>query len=160
MSRLLNDADLIERIFHHIDNKSTDIGDVVWREPVESYTSRERFDAEIALLRKLPVPFCPSAALPEAGSYIARTAALTPLLVVRGDDGVVRAFRNACRHRGMPVAEGEGCVRGFNCPYHAWAYGLDGSLNFIPAADGFPDVDKESHGLVAVKAEEKFGIVF
>lgn len=160
MSRLLNDAELSDRIFHHIDNMSTDRGDVVWREPVDSYTSQERFESEIVLLRKLPVPFCPSAALPEAGSYIARTAALTPLLVVRGDDGVVRAFRNACRHRGMRVAEGEGCARGFNCPYHAWAYGLDGKLKSIPGADGFPDVDKESHGLVPVKAVEKFGIVF
>lgn len=160
MSRLLNDAELIERIFHHIDNRGTDRGDVVWQEPVDSYTSQDRFDLEIELLRRLPVPFCPSAALPEAGSYIARTAALTPLLVVRGDDGVVRAFRNACRHRGMPLADGEGCARGFNCPYHAWSYGLDGRLKYIPGADGFPDVDKESHGLVPVKAEEKFGIVF
>jgi len=80
--------------------------------------------------------------------------------VVRGDDGVVRAFRNACRHRGMPVAEGSGCARAFNCPYHAWSYGLDGQLKFIPGADGFPDLDKAGHGLVPVKAEEKHGVVF
>ncbi len=160
MSQLLSDAEVIERIFHHIDNKSTDAGEQVWREPVENYLSQERFEAEIELLRRLPVPFCPSAALPEAGSYVARTAALTPLLVVRGDDGTVRAFRNACRHRGMPVAEGSGCARAFNCPYHAWSYGLDGQLKFIPGADGFPDFDKADHGLVPVKAEEKHGIVF
>ncbi|MBT3370968.1 MAG: aromatic ring-hydroxylating dioxygenase subunit alpha [Rhodospirillaceae bacterium] len=160
MPQLLSDDEVIERIFHHIDNKSTDSGDQVWREPVESYLSEERFQAEIELLRQLPVPFCPSAALPKAGSYVARTAALTPLLVVRGDDGVVRAFRNACRHRGMPVAEGSGCARAFNCPYHAWSYGLDGQLKFIPGADGFPDLDKAGHGLVPVKAEEKHGVVF
>ena len=160
MPQLLSDDEVIERIFHHIDNKSTDSGDQVWREPVESYLSEERFQAEIELLRQLPVPFCPSAALPKAGSYGARTAALTPLLVVRGDDGVVRAFRNACRHRGMPVAEGSGCARAFNCPYHAWSYGLDGQLKFIPGADGFPDLDKAGHGLVPVKAEEKHGVVF
>jgi hypothetical protein len=84
MSELLSDAEVIERIFHYVDNKSTDTGDQVWQEPVENYTSEERFRAEIQLLRSMPVPFCPSAALPGPGSYVARTAALTPLLVVRG----------------------------------------------------------------------------
>lgn len=160
MTQLLSDAEVIERIFHHVDNKSTDTGTDVWREPVENYTSQAHFDAEIRLLRRLPVPFCPSAALPEAGSYVARTAALTPLLAVRGEDGVVRAFRNACRHRGMQVAEGSGCVRAFNCPYHAWSYGLDGALKFIPGAAGFPDLDQATHGLVPVTAEERNGVVF
>ena len=160
MSQWRSAAEVIERVFRHSDNKGTETGGRVWREPGENYLARERFEAEIELLRRLPVPFCPSAALPEAGSYVARTAALTPLLVVRGDDGTVRAFRNACRHRGMPVAEGSGCARAFNCPYHAWSYGLDGQLKFIPGADGFPDFDKADNGLVPVKAEEKHGIVF
>jgi choline monooxygenase len=160
MTQLLSDGEVIERIFHHVDSQSTDTGAEIWQEPVESYLSEERFEAEIRLLRRLPVPFCPSAALPEAGSYVARTAALTPLLVVRGNDGVVRAFRNACRHRGMQVAEGSGCARAFNCPYHAWSYGLDGELKFIPGEGGFPNLDKAAHGLVPVKAEEKHGVVF
>ncbi len=160
MAQLLNDAELIERVFLHIDNKSTDTGTNTWQEPVDNYLSEERFQSEIELLRRLPVPFCPSAALPEAGSYIARTAALRPILVVRGDDGVVRGFRNACRHRGMPVAEGNGCARAFNCPYHSWSYGLDGTLKFIPGEEGFPDFNKADNGLVPVTAEEKNGIVF
>jgi len=160
MSLLLNDADLIDRIFSHIDGKSTDIGEDVWQEPTENYQSVERFEAEIKLMRRLPVPFCPSAALPEAGSWIARNAANTPLLVVRGDDGVVRAFRNACRHRGMAVAEGTGCSRAFVCPYHAWTYGLEGNLKHVPGSDGFPDLDPAEHGLVPVIAEERGGIVF
>jgi choline monooxygenase len=160
MSLLLDDAEVIDRIFDHIDGKTTDEGEEVWREPVESYLSQERFDAEIALLRRLPVAFCPSAALPEAGSYIARTSAGTPLLVVRGDDGKVRAFRNACRHRGMAVADGTGCQKTFVCPYHNWAYDLDGSLKHITDAKGFPGLDKDQHGLVPVTAEEKGGLVF
>jgi choline monooxygenase len=157
---LLSETALIDRIFEHIDAKTTDVGDDIWREPTEHYRSRERFDAEIALMRRLPIPFCPSAALPESGSFIARTAIKTPILAVRGDDGVVRAFRNACRHRGTPVAEGEGCQRAFVCPYHAWTYGLDGKLKHIPGADGFPDLDKATHGLVPVTAEELGGLVF
>lgn len=160
MTFVMNDRDVIDRIFSHIDNKTTDVGESVWREPVENYGSQERFDAEIALLRRLPVPFCPSAALPENGSFVARTAAGTPLVVVRGDDGIVRAFRNSCRHRGMAVAKGSGCARALICPYHSWVFGLDGNLKHIPGADGFPGLDQATHGLVAVTAEERGGLIF
>lgn len=158
--QLLSDQDVIERVFHHIDNNSTDLGDTVWHEPTEHYHSQARFDAEIALLKRLPVPFCPSAALAEKGSYVARTASGTPLVVVRGMDGEVRAFINACRHRGMQVAEGSGCSRAFVCPYHAWTYNLEGDLKHIPGQEGFPGINPEEHGLVQVSAQEKGGIVY
>ncbi|MDF2367935.1 aromatic ring-hydroxylating dioxygenase subunit alpha [Sneathiella sp.] len=160
MTMILSDADVIDRIFTHLDAKTTDVGESVWREPVENYRSEEHFHAEIEILRRLPVPFCPSAALPEKGSFVARTAALTPIVVVRGDDGVVRAFRNSCRHRGMAVANGNGCARAFVCPYHSWTYGLEGNLKHIPGREGFPGVDMSEHGLVPVKAEERGGLIF
>lgn len=115
---LLNEAALAERIFEHIDAGTTDLGDAVWREPVSHYLSQERFEAECALIRRHPTPFCPSAALPENGSYLARVAAGNPIVVTRNSDGTVRAFFNACRHRGMQVAEGSGCARALSCPYH------------------------------------------
>ena len=157
---LLDDQQAIERIFSHIDSGTTDLGDRVWREPVEHYHSQERFDAEMALLRSRPVPFCPSAALPDKGSYIARKSAGTPLVVARGKDGQVRAFINACRHRGMQVASGSGRANAFVCPYHAWFYGLDGSLKFIPGEEGFPGLVIEDHSLVEVSAMEKGGLVY
>ena len=157
---LLSDVEVIDRIFAHIDAKSTDHGNEVWREPVENYSSQKRFDNEIKLLRRLPVPFCPSGALPEYGSYLTRTAAGRSILAVRGEDGVVRAFFNVCRHRGMAVAEGEGCVKSFVCPYHAWTYALDGTLKRIPGHEGFPGVNKEDHSLTPVQVEEKGGLVF
>ncbi|MDB4077354.1 aromatic ring-hydroxylating dioxygenase subunit alpha [bacterium] len=159
-AQLLNDQEVIERIFSHIDNGTTDLGDTVWQEPVTHYQSQQRFDAEIALLKRLPVPYCPSVALPEKGSYIARTASGTPLVVVRGLDGEVRAFINACRHRGMQVAKGSGCSRAFVCPYHAWIYNLEGDLKHIPGQEGFPGINPEEHGLVEVSAQEKGGIVY
>jgi len=157
---LLDDQQAIERIFSHIDNGTTDLGDTVWREPVEHYHSQDRFDAEIALLRRLPVPFCPSAALPEPGSFVARSAAGTPLVVSRGKEGKVRAFINACRHRGMQVAEGSGCAKAFTCPYHAWTYNLDGELKSIPGRSGFGDLDPAEHGLAEVHAAEVGGLVY
>ncbi len=157
---LLSDQDVIDRLFQHIDEGTTDLGTEQWKEPVSNYTSQARFDQEIALLRRRPIVFCPSAALPDIGSYIARTAAGTPLLVARGRDNTVRAFINACRHRGMQVANGEGCARSFSCPYHAWTYDLDGSLKGVPGAEGFPDLNLTANGLVEVAAWECGGLVY
>lgn len=164
MSALLTDTEVIDRVFEHIDSGTTDEGDTLWREPTANYSSPERLAAEIALMRRVPAVFCPSAALPGNGSYVARTAAGTPLVAVRGEDGVVRAFRNACRHRGVQVAEpnlkGDACAKVFTCPYHAWTYRLDGRLEYIPHDKGFPQVDKANFGLVPVHAEEHHGLVF
>lgn len=157
---LLEVADIFDRVFDHIDNGTTDLGTVQWHEPVEHYTSQSRYEQEIALLRQRPVVFCPSAAIPDAGSYISRTAAGTPLLVVRDNDLQVRAFINACRHRGMKVASGEGCTRTFSCPYHGWTYNLNGSLRGVPGEAAFPDLDKETSGLREVFAVEKGGLVY
>ena len=51
-NHLLNDQQAIERIFDHIDNNTTDLGDETWKEPVENYFSQERFNQEIQLLRR------------------------------------------------------------------------------------------------------------
>ena len=161
MNSLADDALVVQRIFAHIDNRTTDVGAAGWREPVAHYRSEQRFALELEqVLRRVPTPFCPSAALLEAGDYVARTAAGVPLLAVRGNDGQARVFRNACRHRGMQLADGTGCKRAFICPYHAWTYDLEGRLRGVPHEDGFPGLDKESRGLVPVETVEMHGLVF
>ena len=147
-------AELLDHILNHIDNGTTDLGDEDWFEPVENYTSPLRFDAERRLMRRLPIPFCPVAALPSAGSYVARASAGVPLVVVRGLDGSIRAFRNACRHRGMQLADGSGCTKIFRCNYNGWEYRLDGRLEYVPHEHCFPDLDKNSNGLVPVHEVE------
>jgi phenylpropionate dioxygenase-like ring-hydroxylating dioxygenase large terminal subunit len=161
MTGLSDDASVIQRILDHIDHKSTDESDSVWREPVEHYRSESRLGAELErVFRRHPTPFCPSAALPEPGSYVARQAAGTPLLAVRGADGRVRAFRNACRHRGTLLADGSGCEKAFVCRYHGWTYGLDGALLHVPHERGFPGLEKGARGLVPVATLERGGLVF
>jgi len=160
MKSFLNDQEVAERVLSHVRNRTTDEGNEVWREPVDNYRSVERFRRELEVLRRTAVPFCPSAALPVPGSYMARNAAGIALLVVRGEDGRVRAFRNACRHRGAEVAQGAGCARAFVCPYHGWTYQLDGILRHVPHEHGFPNLDKHEHGLVPVFAKERAGLVF
>src|SRR6266545_5089671 len=159
-TQLADDAAVIQRVLDHIDNRTTDLARSSWREPVENYRSEERFAAELELLRRQPVGFCPSAALAGPGSFVAREAAGTPVIAVRGRDGVVRAFLNACSHRGAQVAcESTGCAKAFGCPYHGWTYGLDGGLRGIPHDNGFPDLDKRDGGLMPLHATERGGVV-
>jgi nitrite reductase/ring-hydroxylating ferredoxin subunit len=161
MALPMDDQTVAQRVLDHIANRTTDRGAETWQEPVENYRSPARFTAELVrVLRRFPTPFCPSAALLEPGSFIARDAAGTPVVAVRGADGKVRAFRNACRHRGMQLATGSGCARAFVCRYHGWTYGLDGRLRHIPHEHGFPGLDKSLHGMVPVAATERLGLVF
>jgi len=158
---LADDQTVVQRLLDHIDNRTTDVSEASWREPVHNYRSPERFAAELELVfRREPIAFCPSAALPENGSYVAREAGLTPILAVRGDDGRVRAFRNACRHRGTQLASGAGCEKAFVCRYHGWTYGLDGALRHVPHAHGFLGLDASARGLVPVACVEEQGLVF
>jgi phenylpropionate dioxygenase-like ring-hydroxylating dioxygenase large terminal subunit len=157
---LLNDRDVIQGIFNHIDQKTTDKGDCTWQEPVDHYTSQKRFELEMDLIRQQYLVYCPSASLVESGSYNARDLGGVPIVVVRGDDGQVRAFRNACRHRGVKVAEGSGRATSFVCPYHAWTYGIDGSLRVVPHEHGFPKLEKCTRGLVPIKCKELQGLIF
>jgi phenylpropionate dioxygenase-like ring-hydroxylating dioxygenase large terminal subunit len=160
MARAMDDQSVAQRVLDHIAHGTTDIGEDVWREPVENYRSPARLAAELEAFRRSSTPFCPSAALPEKGSYVAREAAGTPIVVVRGADGAVRAFRNACRHRGMQLVADAGCARAFVCRYHGWTYALDGRLDYIPHEQGFPGLDKHRHGLVPLAATERLGLVF
>jgi phenylpropionate dioxygenase-like ring-hydroxylating dioxygenase large terminal subunit len=155
----LNDADLSVRLLDHIDHDTTDLADHVWREPADNYTSPDRLRAELALLRRTPVPFCPSAALPAAGGSFARTAGGRALIATRDATGVARVFLNSCRHRGTALAEGCGHATSLSCPYHGWTYRLDGSLRHVPDAYGFPDLDVDAHGLIEVPSIEVAGLI-
>ena len=160
MQTFMPDQDVVARVLGHIANKTTDRGNEVWQEPVDHYRSEARLAQELQLFKSLPTPFCPSIALAKPGDYIARRAAGTPLIVVRGKDGAARAFINACRHRGTELVSGKGCAGAFVCPYHGWSYGLDGALLGIPHENGFPDFDKLANGLAEVTAIEKNGLIF
>ncbi len=157
---LMNTQEMVLRIFDHIDNKTTDLGAETWNEPVSNYRTQERLDAELDLIKNSFVVFCPSLALSNTGDYVARSAAGVPLIAVRAEDGTARVYRNACRHRGVQLAEGRGCKRVLVCPYHGWAYALDGQLKNIPHGSGFPEVDTETTGLVPVQSKEINGLVF
>lgn len=104
-----------------------------------------------------------SALLSSPGDQRAEALGSAGVLLVRGGDGAVRAFANACRHRNhelLPCGAG-GVNRSFvSCPYHAWSYRLDGSLRRAPGFDDAAGFDTSAHGLVELACVEWHGIVF
>ncbi|HMQ24844.1 MAG TPA: aromatic ring-hydroxylating dioxygenase subunit alpha [Acidimicrobiales bacterium] len=98
---------------------------------------------------------------PEPGAYRQFTRSGAPIVVVRGEDGGLRAFYNACRHRGAPVTRDEcGTARRLTCQYHSWSYGTDGVLKAVPDARSFAGLDVDALGLVPVRCEVSDGWVF
>ena len=153
---------LLQRFFESRQARTTDMADHLFRNPVAAYTDPDRFALEHELLfRQAPLLVALSADLPKTGDYVTSEAAGIPLLLVRGEDGAVRAFLNACRHRGGRVADGRGHQgRSFRCPYHAWGYDSHGRLGGQPLAhDAFEELDRDSFGLVALPVAERFGLV-
>lgn len=115
-----------------------------------------------SVFRRLPVPVIPSAMLPEPGSVIAHDGYGVPLLLSRAKDGTVRAFLNACRHKGSKLIDGcEPRKAGrLSCPYHAWTYALDGRLIGVPREETFLNFSKDARPLVALPCRESAGIVW
>ncbi|MBR7824846.1 aromatic ring-hydroxylating dioxygenase subunit alpha [Actinospica sp. MGRD01-02] len=100
--------------------------------------------------------------LPGPGSFRTVQIGRESVLVVRTREGGIRAFLNACRHRGAQLcAEDSGEVkRTFRCPYHAWTYALDGSLVAAPNLAKMPDIDRVEYGLLKVHVREWLGYVW
>jgi choline monooxygenase len=97
---------------------------------------------------------------PEPGTFFTTRAGRTPVLVTRARDGELRAFLNVCRHRGFPVAEGSGKRETIQCPYHAWTYGLDGSLRAAPRSEEEPHFPQDELGLCRVVVDTWGPFVF
>ena len=101
---------LAKRLLVHNLNGTTDQADEIMIKPVADYIDNEIVSSEVnKIFYDHPVPIALSAELKENNSYKASKAIDTPLLITRGEDGVVRTFINICKHRGAPVCpEGSG----------------------------------------------------
>jgi phenylpropionate dioxygenase-like ring-hydroxylating dioxygenase large terminal subunit len=100
--------------------------------------------------------------LPKPGDFFTLDIANDRALIVRGDDGVVRAFHNLCRHRGSRVtAEDRGhCRRGFVCPFHGWVYNSDGTLRGPAQPQSFGAMDRNRFGLKPLEIDIFMGFIF
>jgi Rieske 2Fe-2S family protein len=130
--------------------------------PGEVFSSCEIFAADQdRIFSRLWVCVARGVDLPAPGNFITLELASESILLLRGDDGEVRAFYNVCRHRGSRlVLEEGGQLNRILCPYHAWAYGRDGRLNHAPLTDNQPGFVRENLGLVGIRIEEWMGFLF
>jgi Rieske 2Fe-2S family protein len=103
-----------------------------------------------------------SAQLAEPGAQRAEPAGQGSVLLVRGDDGMLRAFANTCRHRGHELlACGASAQRNsIICPYHSWTYSLSGGLRFASGLKGRSSFDESAWGLAELGVTEWHGLIF
>ena len=130
--------------------------------PFGSYRSQEVLEAEQASLFSRDWVFvCFEADVPNPGDYQALTLADEPIVVIRGQDGTLRALSNVCRHRGALLLNANGRLdtNKITCPYHAWTYSDQGSFMGAPYS-GSVDVSKDRHCLPQFKLSTLFGLVF
>jgi phenylpropionate dioxygenase-like ring-hydroxylating dioxygenase large terminal subunit len=154
--------DLIARVQEHVRSRTTD-RDEPGSVPVAHYLDPERYRTERErVFACLPIAIGHTSMIPEPGDYFTHETLGFPIVVVRGDDGHVRAMLNVCRHRGTQVVP-SGCGKGsraFACPYHAWTYDRSGRLTGVPHPHGFPGLRREDRGLVQLRTEVVAGLIF
>ena len=126
------------------------------------YFDPEFFEAEKrAFLRAAPQVVCQEREIAQPGDWRTLEYLGESIVVIRGDDGEVRAFSNVCRHRGSRLVDGEaGCSKVLTCPYHAWSYSRDGRLVGVPHRQEYPGLQTEKMNLFPVALEKWRGFLF
>lgn len=124
------------------------------------YTSQEIYEADLENIYYRDWLYAiPACQLTKTGSYVTMKVGAYSVIIVRGRDGQIRAFHNACRHRGSLVCKSrEGQVAKLVCPYHQWTYELDGKL--IWANDMGADFDATRWGLKPVHLRDVEGLLY
>ncbi|HEU4809050.1 MAG TPA: aromatic ring-hydroxylating dioxygenase subunit alpha, partial [Sphingomicrobium sp.] len=126
------------------------------------YFDPEFFEAEKrTFLRAAPQVVCHQSEIAEPGEWRSLEYLGESVIVIRGEDGDVRAFANVCRHRGSRLVDGTGgCAKVLTCPYHAWSYARDGRLVGVPHRNEYPGLRTEDLSLVPVALENWHGFLF
>lgn len=129
--------------------------------PSAFYTERDVLSAEQRNIFATTWQFAGSVEkVREPGQFFTIETGGEPLPIVRGNDRMLRAMSNVCRHRAGPVAKGEGKRPVLQCGYHGWTYGLDGQLKVTPEFDGVECFERSSVALPQFRIEEWHGLLF
>lgn len=132
---------------------------------VEQYLSEDFYRQELATIwRKCWLWAGRASEIPNPGDYFVFKLPFldnTSILVVRGKDGVIRGFHNACQHRGGRLAYYErGSCKAFSCTFHGWTYDFTGKLVEVPESEVYGDLDRDRLGLKPVSVDTWGGWVF
>lgn len=136
---------------------------IVSQWPAAYYQSLEIFDAELdRIFKSTWLCVARSTLLPRPGSFLNAEVAGESVLLVRNQQGRVRALLNLCRHRGsLLCAESAGDFgRSIRCPYHGWTYDLNGRLIAAPYIDELPPAAREGRDLYTASVAEWLGYVW
>jgi choline monooxygenase len=132
-----------------------------WMPPSSWYTSPGFYELDRqTVLRDHWVCVGRTDQVAENGSFFAGDFAQQPFVVLRDDEGVLRAFHNSCRHHAAAVAVGEGKCEELVCPYHGWRYRLNGELKSAPRVAGIEDFRREEFALPAIAVNEWGHLIF
>lgn len=153
---------MMRRLAEHVRNRTTDQMDAPFEEPIDNYLDEDLFRAEVDLIfKRIPLPLALSCELPGPNTYKAVEVVGVPVILTRDAQGLVHAMLNVCRHRGALLCEpGHGRARALTCPYHAWSFGMDGTLKGLYGESTFGDFDKSKRNLFDLPVVERAGIVF
>ena len=157
------ELNLIDELLELKANKSFYLDEQVGRSATRHYASADRYaEEQNHIFRRQPHAVALSTEINEAHDFVRRNIPGLSVLVTRTKDGAVRAFINACRHRGTRLVDDEaGCKRRFTCPYHAWTYSAEGDLIGAPHFDeGFTELEKSQLGLVQLPCTERYGFIW
>lgn len=128
---------------------------------IERYTSRAFHDLEVERVwRRVWQMACREEEIAEVGDLVVYEIANDSLIVVRTARDEIRAFHNACLHRGRALRDCDGRVDELRCPFHGWTWKLDGTLQHVPGRWDFPHVDDERYRLPEAKVGTWGGFVF
>ena len=128
---------------------------------VDRYLSREFHEKEIEhVWKRTWQAVCRDTEISEAGDTFVYDITRFSIIVTRQDNGQLRAFRNACLHRGRQLVDENGNYENFRCPYHAFTWARDGDFKGAPCSWDFPHVEKDQFGLPEVRVDTWGGWVF
>ncbi|WP_084531612.1 aromatic ring-hydroxylating oxygenase subunit alpha [Nocardia miyunensis] len=138
---------------------ATDLG--VEAIPMERYLSREFHELEVEKVwRRVWQMACREEAIPNVGDHIVYDIVDDSFLIVRTGPNEIKAFVNACLHRGRRLRTEGGCVPNFRCPFHGFTWNIDGTFAENPSSWDFPQINSERFSLPQVKVDTWGGFVF
>lgn len=160
MDRMMLDK-IVDRVEAFMDQGGTEL----WPHEVQQVASRYADPAwhaqERQVIRTQPIIVGHSSRLKAPGDFFAHDATGVPIVVVRQQDGSLRAMVNVCTHRGARLCtKSEGQRNSIVCPYHSWTFRIDGTLRGVPKPEGFAGLDQAQYGLQQLPVQERHGFVW
>jgi phenylpropionate dioxygenase-like ring-hydroxylating dioxygenase large terminal subunit len=152
----------IRRALDHLRQETTDQCESMRAFTPDGYTDRDVAAQERErIFGRVPTIVGHSSEVRRPNDFLTVQLSRNNVLVVRQRDGSVKAFVNACRHRGAMLEEAEkGRCRLFSCGYHRWSYDTDGTLRAVTRDTTFGDIDKSQYGLIELPCEERHGLIW